>query len=128
MENGLGLPGGHCFRLKSTIGGWQESRIAQRWRPAGARAGCRRKTPGCRAGSLRAEPEQFGGVAQKRAGEDGAGIVVASTDDGAAALGESGTGNGALHTGNAGRQPAEAKNWQEIGKAETPASADGEKE
>jgi hypothetical protein len=29
---------------------------------------------------------------------------------------------------NAGRQPAEAKIWQEIGKAETPASANGEKD
>jgi hypothetical protein len=29
---------------------------------------------------------------------------------------------------NAGRQPAGAKIWQEIGKAETPASANGEKD
>jgi len=108
-------------------GGWKETRVAQRWRTAGARRSRRRKTPGGGVGRLGLEPEGFGGIAQKRAGEDSVGLVVASTDDGAVALDKSGTGDGALHAGNAGRQPAEAKAWQEIGKTETPAPANGEK-
>ena len=107
-------------------GGREAARIAD-WRGQwGSRRGGGESAAGDGAGGPRCGRDGAAETAQERAGENGAGVVAAGADDGLAALGEGGSGNGALPAGDAGRQPAGAQTRKEVGKTEATASTTGE--
>ena len=81
---------------------------------------------GGRVGGPGLECEGIAEIAQERPGENGAGLVAAGADDGVVALGEPGTGHGALHARDAGGEPDATKTCKEIGEIEATASANGE--
>src|SRR5580700_6929052 len=99
--------------------GGEEARIAQRRRPARAWGSGGASTAGQGTGGAGTEPNRPEGPAQRRAGEDGAGLVDAGTDGGVIALDRTNTEDGALYAGDPGGEPHEPETGTEAGTVET---------
>src|SRR5436190_21128350 len=92
--------------------GWGDERAATRSAQWRRRERARRSGGGERAGTgisgIGPEGAVGGGIERERAGEGGAGLVAAATNDGVAAVGERTPKHGPLHAGDTGGQPGGA--------------------